>query len=128
MPRKNTCRRFDARFGVSEAMLEAEGVYVGQEFRDYETLSIKDLREKLRDLRTKIVPAEANLQLTLAHLPDHERLAVRCMLARDVFHIAALYERFLRGVETTGHTQTRPEELKGDEPAPVLLFADSLFG
>jgi hypothetical protein len=46
MPREKL-RRFDPRFGVSESMLEAEGIYVGQEFRDYRRLSTEITRELL---------------------------------------------------------------------------------
>lgn len=51
------------------------------------------------------------------------------MLARDVFHIGAQYERFLRGVDATGPSSPRPEELtENDEPKPVLHFKETLFG
>jgi hypothetical protein len=53
------------------------------------------------------------------------------MLARDFFHIAALYERFLTApevIEATGPTITLPVELtKDDEPVAVVPFSEWLF-
>src|SRR5689334_2620578 len=98
MPRKKL-RRFDPRFGVSEQMLEAEGIYVGQEFRDHQSSSITQLKEWLTQRQTLIVTTGANLDHVLRSLPDRERLILRCMIARDFYHMAALYERFLRQPE-----------------------------
>jgi hypothetical protein len=130
MPRKKL-RRFDPRFGVSEPMLEAEGIYVGQEFRDYLLMSITDLRKWLKVRQTQIVTTEANLQLVLRSIPDRERLAIRCMLTRDFFHIAALYERFLKVpavADATGQAKLVPEELtEEEEPVAAVPFSEWLF-
>jgi hypothetical protein len=55
------------------------------------------------------------------------------MLARDVFHIAALYEKFLRSspdvAAATGECKPADEEIeRNDEPRPILVFKSSLFG
>lgn len=127
MPKK--IRRFDPRFGVTTQMLEAEGIFVGQEFRDHLVWSVTQLREKLKERQTKIITSDANLRLMIDQLPDRERLAIRAMIARDFLHIVALYELFLNGVETaTGPTQDFPEELTEDEePVATVPFAEWLF-
>ncbi len=72
MPRKKL-RRFDPRFGVSEPMLEAEGIHVGQEFRDHLLMSITQLKEWLKDRQTLLTTTGDNLDLVLRSLPDRER-------------------------------------------------------
>jgi hypothetical protein len=129
--RKKTQRRFDPRPGVSEFMLDTETVYVGQEFRDYEVLSITGLRAMLKDRQTKIEQSGAVLEQALATMPDRERLIVRCLLSRDFYHVAALYERIVRKDEVahaTGPVEPKPEELTADdEPKPVVPFQEWLF-
>ena len=65
MPRKKAPRRFDPRPGVSESMLDAESVYVGQELRDYLLLSIDHLREMLKDRQAKITATGAQGTATI---------------------------------------------------------------
>ena len=53
------------------------------------------------------------------------------MLARDFYHVAALYERFVRNdavAEATGPRTLRPEEFtSNDEPIIVVPFSEWLF-
>jgi hypothetical protein len=65
-------------------------------------------------------------------MPTHERLALRCMLARDFYHIAALYELFFQTptvADATGaKSPTVSEELtKDDEPAAIEPWSEWLF-
>lgn len=132
MPRRKLARRFEPRFGVSQPILDAEASYVARELEDYLVLSTNDLREKLSDMLAKVAIAQSGLQATFDRLPDRERLALKCMISRDVFHIAKLYETFI-GTEAapkqTGIArQLAPEELNSNnEPRPVLAFQKSLF-
>jgi hypothetical protein len=100
MPRKKLPRRFDPRGGVSQTMVDAECPHVGQELDDYLVLSISELRQRLGELQTWNARSEEHLQLLLAPLPDRQRLALRCMLARDFRHIATLFETFLSSPES----------------------------
>ncbi len=54
------------------------------------------------------------------------------MIARDFFHMAALYERFLRRpevTEATGSVIPVKEELtEEDEPIAAVPFSEWLFG
>jgi len=132
MPRKNLLRRFLPRVGVSQSMLDHECKWVERELDDKLIHSTNELREILAELRQKVSVSEAGLQQVLSKLPDRERLALKCMLARDVFHIAALYETFLRmspAVQnaTGAVTQAPPEVDRDGEPSPPLVFHQSLF-
>ena len=132
MPRRKLARRFEPRFGVNLSMVDEECKWVQRELEDKLLGSTNDLREKLSELHSKVVSAEIGLSTTLGTFPDRERLALKCMLARDVFHIAALYETFLRSSlvvqNATGAVTEVPEEVNQEgEAQPVLLFQESLF-
>lgn len=134
MPRKKLARRFEPRYGVSQTMLDAECKYIGRELEDYLLQSTNELRETLAKRQALISTAEEELQAAFRPLPDRERLALRCMFARDCWHMAMLYKQFLNQPDTvvaaaTGPSSPAPEELdKNDEPVPILPFQESLFG
>jgi uncharacterized protein (UPF0305 family) len=113
-------------------MVDAEAKWVERELEDQLINSTNELRERLSELHAKVGSAEEGLKTTLSRLPDRERLALKCMLARDVFHIAALYETFLRSSPlvqgATGAIHETPEEVdRQGEPHPALVFQHSLF-
>ena len=133
MPRRKLSRRFEPRFGVSQSMVDVEVKWVERELEDHLLLSTNESRERLAEIQTKVATTEEELKKTLSRLPDRERLALKCMLARDVFHIAALYETFLRSSQhvqgASGAVHETPEEVdEHSEPRPVLVFQQSLFG
>jgi hypothetical protein len=134
MPRKKLARRFEPRYGVSQTMLDAESKYIGRELEDYLLQSTNELRETLAKRQALIGTAEEELQVAFRPLPDRERLALRCMFARDCWHMAMLYKQFLNQPDTvvataTGPSSPAPEELdKHDEPLPILPFKATLFG
>jgi hypothetical protein len=131
MPRKKLLRRFEPRSGVSQAMLEVEGGYVRQELEDYLLRSENELRERLKELKERLATTGESLQAMLAKVADRERLALRCMMARDFFHIAALYESFLGGAELPKGTippKPTPEELTpAGKPVATVPFREWLF-
>jgi tetrahydromethanopterin S-methyltransferase subunit B len=132
MPRKHLARRFEPRYGVSQSMVDEETKWVAREVEDQLLRSTNELREHLSELQAKVATAEQSLQSKLGTLSDRERLALKGMLARDVFHIAMLYETFLRCSgsvrEATGVSDTTPQELNEDgAPRPALVFQQSLF-
>lgn len=104
MPPPKLARRFEPRYGVSQSVLEAESRYVARELEDYLLLSVNELRQKLRERQGLLATAGEDLQASLNPLPDRHRLALRCMLARDLVHVAALYQTFLR----SGENERRP--------------------
>jgi hypothetical protein len=149
MPRTKLTRRFDPRFGVSQNMLEAESRYVGRELENYLLCSINELKGMLAERQKRIADAEAELVQRLSRLPDRQRLALRCMLARDLLHIGLLYQSFLSTsdvAEATGARSSVPEEqtaatepthtagpidagesIDAGEPIPIIPFRESLF-
>jgi tetrahydromethanopterin S-methyltransferase subunit B len=132
MPRSKLARRFEPRGGVSQSTLDIESKYVGRELDDYLLYSLTNLREKLKEIQRKIATAEENLQTKLSCLPNRERLALRCMLARDMYHIAMLYSTFIDSStvgDATGTSDPLSEEINGstDEPIASLPFSDWLF-
>jgi hypothetical protein len=134
MPRRKLARRFEPRYGVSQTMLEVECKYVGHEFEDYLLQSTNELRERLAKLKTLIGTAEEELHAAFSPLPDRERLALRCMFARDCWHMAMLYNQYLKQPDTavaaaTGPSSPAAEELdEHNEPVPILPFNETLFG
>lgn len=133
MARTKLARRFEPRGGISQSMLDSECKFVARELDDYLLYSIVDLREKLAEIQRKIATAEEEVQAKLSSLPDRERLAIRCMLARDIYHIAMLYSTFIATstvAEATGTIGLVPEEIDQDtdEPKPALPFCEWLFG
>jgi hypothetical protein len=120
------------RYGVNQSMLDAECKWVEWELEDKLVHSTNELRESLAEGRAKVSATEAGLRKTLAKLPDRERLALKSMLARDVFHVAVLYETFLRMSQvvqnaTGAATKAPPEFDRGGDAAPPLVFHESLF-
>jgi hypothetical protein len=85
----------------------------------------------LEESQGEISTREEELQALLSKMPNRERLALRCMLARDFMHIALLYRTFLLSspkAETIGPIRPAPEEIAEDQrPKPVLSFKQTLF-
>jgi hypothetical protein len=136
MPRRNLARRFEPRYGVSQLMLDTESKYVGRELDDLLIHSKSELKEKLGAWQKQIATAEEELLARLNALPDRQRLALRCIFARDCWYMAMLYLCFLGSAsmpdlprpDTAGSKAAVPEEI--DErggSVPVIAFKDSLF-
>jgi hypothetical protein len=132
MPRRKLSRRFEPRFGLSQSMVDIEAKWVERELEDHLLASTNDLRKRLSEIHAKVATAEEGLKTTIDRLSDRERLALKCMLARDMFHIAALYQTFLRSSQqvkdATGAVHETPEEVdRQGEARPALVFQESLF-
>jgi hypothetical protein len=111
-------------------MLDVECKYVGRELEDYLLQSTHELQEKLGVLRERTNIAEEELQLKLAALADREHLALRCMLARDIWHMAMLYLTFLGSAPQPQAAVGATTKAKLDAsvtPPPILPFKDTLF-
>jgi hypothetical protein len=114
-------------------MLDMECKWMQRELDDKLVYAPNDLRESLKGLLRKVSSTEEGLRESLARLPDRERLALKCMLARDIFHIAVLYETFLRTSPAVPHatgamTEAPPEVDRRGEAVSPLVFQESLFG
>lgn len=103
MPRRKLARRFEPRFGVSHPMLAQENNWLNRELDDLLIDSTTDLRERLDQTQQRLLVADANVQLQMKSLPQRENLAIRCLLARDLYHLSALYEQFFRSYQGEKH-------------------------
>ena len=132
MPRRKLARRFEPRYGVNQTMLDVECKWVQCELEDHLLLSLNDSREKLAEVHRLVAGAETTLADGLNLLPDRERLALKGMLVRDVYHIAMLYDTFLRTMkladDATGPIHQTPEESDASgQHRLVLGFKTFLF-
>ncbi len=129
MPGTKRLRRFEPRFGVSQPMLDEESRWVKQEWDDYLLLSVNELKETLIKRQAMLVAHAANLSHGLSRLPERERLAIQCMLARDFIHIGLLFETCLATPPDDSAEHDVP--LSGPSPSSVtfetLPFRTSLF-
>lgn len=131
MPHRKLARRFEPRYGVNQTMLDIESKWVGRELEDQLLQSTNELRQRLGEWQKLTDKAELELQKKFGALSDRERLAIRCMLARDCWHIAQLYLSFLGSAPLSNAdaaTIPLPEECdENHDPLPALPFKQTLF-
>ena len=106
MPRKNLLRRFEPRYGVSAAMIEAEARSLAREAEDHELLSASELETTRSERRDACRQSWKHLCLLLDGLPERDRRTVHCLLYRDMYHILELYLAHLRGKRPEGGAPT----------------------
>jgi hypothetical protein len=100
-------------------MLEVEATYVAREKEDHLLWSTDELRNRLAHLQTLWRAADGVLEQAVAALPERERLAVSCLLVRDLYFVLELHSTHLgrqSGVEpvakqTVQHTSLSTAEL-----------------
>ena len=95
-------RRFDPWGGVSRHMIEAEAKHVAREMQDYLLLSINDLKAKLSDRGSRWHHADEALHAVVMELPERDRVAVQCLLVRDMMFLLELYLEYVRGTQPEG--------------------------
>lgn len=127
MPRRKLARRFEPRFGVSQSMVDVEAKWVERELEDHLLASTNDLRKRLSEIHAKVAAAEEGLKTAIGRLPDRERLALKRMLARDMFHIAALYETFLRSSPVVQGATGASQRCQKNSIARMILDPSSFF-
>ena len=123
MPKMIGRRRFDdPRYGVSEAMVEAESRELGRELDSYLLQSLTELKEN-SDARLRVYrEQDQSLRVAITGLPERERLAMMCILGRDLILVQAVFAAFLQ-------RQNLPPAKVGTEAAPPapLPFSEWLF-
>jgi|GEM_PF-4670606 len=133
MARKKLIRRFEPRYGVSEAMLEVEAAYVARELEDYLVLSANDVTATRNRRRHDVTAADQQLRMCLASLGDRPRAALEALFIRDVHHIALLYIHVLQS-DRIAAIVDQPVAAPGSAPVPaaahepILPFHETLFG
>jgi len=113
-------------------MLDMEVSYVKREAEDYRLFSTNDLIERLKDRHRDLTVVEAELEFSLKRLSDRDRLIVRNLIARDFWHIAKLFEKYLRSddVEPVESNTGRHNEIfvnEDAEPVALIPFKETLF-
>jgi hypothetical protein len=99
MPHRKLARRFEPRYGVSLPMVQQEATWLAREFDDVLIGSLTDLRDRLSQTQKILLVSDANIQFQIDSLPEREGLAIRCLLARDLYHLSALYEQFFQSYQ-----------------------------
>jgi hypothetical protein len=91
MPRPKLARRFEPRYGVSQAALDVEATYVIREIEDYQSLAAADVDAKCTAAHANCRHSWEHLQLRLESTTDHDLRIIRTLLFRDFYHILELY-------------------------------------
>jgi len=133
MARKKLIRRFEPRYGVSEAMLEVEAAYVARELEDYLVLSANDVTATRNRRRHDVTAADQQLRMCLASLGDRPRAALEALFIRDVHHIAMLYLHVLQSDRIRSLVDHRvvaanDTSATATVPDPIIPFQETLFG
>ena len=125
MPRRRQARRFEPRYGVSRAAIDAEASFLTREVQDYLVYSLNDLRQRVVERRSTWQQSDEHLKCLVLKLPERERLAVQCLLSRDAHHLAELYLSYLGS-----HVPEETAPLTPPEPTSISVtpFSEWLFG
>jgi hypothetical protein len=129
MPRRQLVRRWEPRFGVSRQMLDVEVTYVAREKEDYLLQSTVELRDRLAHLQTLWKAADGVLEGAVAALPERDRLAVSCLVVRDLYLQLELHCTHLgkqTGVEPVGR-QSPPATSASTSELTTIPFCEWLF-
>ena len=125
MTRRIKVRRFEPRYGVSQAAVEAEAIAIGREVDDYKLLALSDLESKRSDRHAACTRAWQHLQLVLGGMCERERMVIHAVLFRDFYHILEAYIAHLRGTHSDVPTPA-PDRMKTAGAAPDR-FSEWLF-
>lgn len=120
-------RRFEPWCGVSRAAIEQEAIAVHREVGNYLLLSLADLREKLSERGTRWNHADEALHAAVTALPECERLAIQCLVVRDLHYVVELYLEWCR---THAPKAEAPAPLAPPPPAEgprAVPFSEWLF-
>jgi len=99
-------------------MVEAEARELGREFDSYVDQSLTELKERSAERLQLYGEADATLRGAVGRLPERERLAVMCMLGRDLHLVLAVYLQFLAGEKSpvpAGPASSEPVSLPFSE-------------
>lgn len=124
MGRKTTARRFEPRYGVSQAGLEVEAGYLGYEFDDWAILAPADVAAKRSECHANCEHDWQHLRMILEGSPERDRRVLQAMLFRDIYLLLELYLTYLRikHPEMLNASSSPPKT-----PASPLEFSEFLF-
>jgi hypothetical protein len=125
MPRRKTLRRFDPRGVVSQIVVDDEAKQLAREVEDYAVYARSDIEAKLVERYANTEHAWRQLKEFLSATAEHERLIIRCLLFRDLYHVLALYLSNVRKLQPErAAAPVAPESV----PDANEKFAEWLFG
>jgi hypothetical protein len=128
MPRRNKARRFEPRYGVSQAALEVEAGYLGREVEDYQVFAASDLEAKRVERQADCEHSWKHLHLLLDGMSEAEQRIIHCLVFRDLYLALELYLTYVK---------SRSPEASSASPSPVKApgrsqsdpkFSEWLFG
>jgi hypothetical protein len=99
VPRKKTLRRFDPSGVVSQIVVDEEAKHVAREVANYALLARSDIETKLVERYANVEHCWRHLQELLSATAEHERVIIRGLLFRDLYHILELYLAYVRTVQ-----------------------------
>ena len=134
MPRPKLARRCEPRYGVSQTAIDLEAQYVRCEHQDYLLSSQADLSKCLTERQRLCEITEEQLRLCFEDLHERERLAMRCLIVRDFWHLLLMYVTALGGKanESPVVPPQRKPSAPTSNPTPAvepftMPFRQSLF-
>lgn len=123
MPRLKRARRFEPRYGVSQAILDVEAGYVAREAEDYAVLAASDLDRHRIERHANSRHSWEQFQNLLEHLDEREQRVIECLLFRDIHQLLELYLTFVRPKVPVSSTTSSPLVRKPER----LEFTEWLF-
>jgi hypothetical protein len=125
MSRPKRARRFEPRYGVSREILECEAKYVAREVEDYLLLSLDDLKTRVEKVWKAWEQADQTLEGRFANLGDSERLALQCLIVRDMYHLMELYLTHFSSAQP--HADSRATADRASVVEKMLPHSEWLF-
>jgi hypothetical protein len=129
MPRRKLARRFEPRYGVSQAMLETEATWLAREADDHAVHSTSDLRDYLAKFRKSIDEDEPDVRARVRRLSESHQLILRGLLARDFWYLVKLYQCYLCSLpaEAIVSPPSSPQTDEDEDAERLVPFSEWLF-
>jgi hypothetical protein len=99
MARRTKVRRFEPRYGVSQAALEVEAGDVAREAEDYAVLAQADLAAMRVERHATCEETWQHVVVLLSPLSEKDVRILHCLLFRDLYHVLELYRTHVRGTQ-----------------------------
>lgn len=125
MPGRKKARRFEPRYGVTQAAIDVEAGYLAKEVENYRLLASSDVSAKLTKRHADSKDSWDHLQLLLDSSAERDRQVLQSLLFRDLYLVLELYVTYLRSIQSNAATVSGPAPKKPSSPS--LPFSEWLF-
>jgi hypothetical protein len=98
MPKERKPRRFDPRFSVSVAALEAEAEHVRREFDNYSVLAANEVETMRVERYANCENTWRHLALVIESMPERDQKIVHALMFRDLLFVLELYKTYLHPI------------------------------